>query len=103
MNNNLENKPEKKLCIDCKHYQYYISYEYGSNHYCYHPNNLNYVNNSPVWKPEHHRDPSNNPDCLCGIEGKWFELKPKPPELPTIQKKSFWVKLRESFQVTRYW
>lgn len=78
---------DKKLCINCKYFQYNDDY---TPERCSHPNNLDYVSNSPIKHPSVLRmDVVFN--LSCGKEGRWFEEKIKAPEI----KKSWFRRMLE--------
>ncbi len=64
-----------KLCMDCRFYKLF--------HWqrrCYHPNNLDLVDQSPLFSAGRLR----GSEFSCGKIGKWFESKPveTPPVCP---------------------
>ena len=78
---------DKKLCINCKYFLWMSCYQQ-----CSHPNNLDYVSNSPEKLPKYLRS-NDGYDTNCGIEGRWFEEK-VIVEMPET-KKSWFRKLLE--------
>lgn len=66
MDNEQINCENKKLCIDCK----FLRRSLGL-YYCYHPNNLDYVRNSPINLAYTCRESI----FLCTHNGNWFEPK----------------------------